>query len=178
MKVEPCAELRIIVYPGAERWAPNEAAVDKLACLLSTSATVEYVPRAQLAQIWARDHGGTPPPTNPYAFRAYSRGNRTVMFVDNTETPTSAMWLLLHELAHVNLSSAKLLCNAYRYMPRRADYLTSDAGHEAHPEEQLANQVATAMLPKLGYPAAVCDRMWWRRRQSSRLKRWLARDGV
>lgn len=136
----------------------------RLACLLTRDLVVEYVPRARVAEVWRRDHAGAPMPVNRYAFRAYSRGNRAVLFVDGTETRDSATWLLLHELAHLELPNAGLLHSAYRWIPKPPGYLTNDAAHESHPEEQLANRVATEIMPKLGLRRRALDRMWWRRR--------------
>lgn len=115
--------------------------------------------------IWSRDHGGRPLPVRkPYAFRAYSSNGRAVLFVDSTETRASTLWLLLHELAHLEIENAGLLRDAYRNIPKPADYLHSDDAHESHPEEQLANFVATRMLVDLGLPARSLDRRWWRQR--------------
>lgn len=162
-----CCRLDVRVHPGAERWAISPATAQRLACMLSRDLTVEYVPRSALASIWERDHGGTPLPTKPYAFRAYSRDGNAVLFVDDTETPTSTLWLLLHELAHLELPRARLLHQAYRNMKRPAGYLTSDEGHEAHPEEQMANLIANQTLPKLVSNPGQYDRLWWRNRVRS-----------
>lgn len=118
-----------------------------------------------VGQIWSRDHGGQPLPIRkPYAFRAYSSNGRAVLFVDPTETRASTLWLLLHELAHLEVGNAGLLRDAYRSIPKPPDYLHSDDAHESYPEEQLANLVATRMLVELGLPARPLDRRWWRQR--------------
>lgn len=160
----PCRKIRVIAWPGTEPWLLHADQVRRLACLLSRDVTIEYVPRSQVAQVWARDHGGRPMPVAKYAFRAYSRGTKAVLFVDETETPASATWLLLHELGHIELPNANLLYSSFRYIPKPPGYLSSDEAHEAHPEEQLANQVATHTMPLLGLPRKSLDRLWWRRR--------------
>lgn len=165
-----CPRIRLIVWPGAEQWVPSQARLDALACRLSKDVVVEFVPRSALRKIWQRDHGGRPLPPNPYAFRAYSRGNKSVVFVDHTETPASAAWLLLHELAHVDLAASNLLHTAMRQIPKPPGYLTSDAAHESHPEEQLANRVATRMMPVLGHRRQALNRLWWRRRVRRRTR--------
>jgi hypothetical protein len=155
----------LIIYPGAERWAPDADVMQRLSCLLTRDVVVEIAPRAQVRAIWQRDHGGRPMPDyGPYAFRAYSRDGRAVIFVDPTETQASTLWLLLHELAHLEVASARMLKSAYRSMPKPPGYMTNDAAHEAHPEEQLANLVATRTLAHLGLPPRQLDRLWWRRR--------------
>jgi hypothetical protein len=159
-----CPVLTVRFHPDAKRWVPPRAALDKLACSLSRDLEVEYWPRRLVGRVWERDHGGEMLPVHRYAFRAYSRGNRAVLFVDETETMPSATWLLLHELAHLDLTAAPLVQQAYRSIPKPPGYLTTDAGHEAHPEEQLANAVANQILPTLGLPAHRYDRLWWRSR--------------
>lgn len=159
-----CPVLTVNAHPDARAWVPSSAVLSKLACMLSRDLTVEYWPRRMVGAIWARDHDGQPLPVDPYAFRAYSRNGKATLFVDNTETEPSATWLLLHELGHLELPGARLVHRAYRSVPRPANYLTSDEGHEAHAEEQLANTVANQVFPMLGYPAARYDRLWWRQR--------------
>lgn len=131
--------------------------------MLGRDVTVEYHPRSAVGEVWARDHGGQTLPVKPYAFRAYARGNKAVLFVDDTETRDSALWLLLHELAHLDLDNAPLVHRAYRSIPKAADYLRDDGAHEAHAEEQLANLVADQVAPALGGRPGL-DRLWWRRR--------------
>jgi len=67
-------------------------------------------------------------------------------------------------MAHLDLVSSPLLHRAFRSVKKPPRYMTSHAAHESHPEEQLANFVATATLHQLGYPAYAYDRPWWRRR--------------
>jgi hypothetical protein len=163
-----CSQISVRVHPEAQPWVIPPDRLSRLACMLGRDVTVEYWPRRMVGQIWKRDHGGKPLPVHPYAFRAYSRGNQSVLFVDDTETPASATWLLLHELAHVDLAGARLVHRAYRSMPHPPGYLTTDEGHEAHPEEQLANATADRIFPQLGYPAQSLNRLWWRRRVNAR----------
>lgn len=162
-----CPVLTVRVAPGAERWAPSEEVIRALSCQISSPMTVEIWPRSELPRVWSRDHDGKPLTTKPYAFRAYSRAGKARLFVDDTETPSSALWLMLHEMAHLDLPHSRLVSRAYRTYPRRADYLTTDEGHEAHPEEQLANLVATQQMRSLGYRGPALDRLWWRRRVKS-----------
>lgn len=165
VQARPCRRISLVVHPGAEPWAPSPEILNDLACRLTRDVRLELAPRSMLRQIWARDHGGRPLHIrDPYAFRAYSRDGQAVVFVDRTETPASALWVLLHEIAHLEVPASNMLETAFRNHPRRSDYLTSDEGHEAHPEEQLANFVATRTLIEMGLPSQQLDRLWWRKR--------------
>lgn len=139
-------------------------AAQRLACWIAGEAVVYYHRRVDIPRVWAEEHEGDTLPVDPWSFRAWSRDGVAHLFVDRTETPASAAWLLVHELAHLDLVGAPLLRRAYRGLPRPSGYLSTDEGHEAHPEEQLANLVADRILPQLGYSAGRYDRLWWRRR--------------
>lgn len=158
-----CSTLLIKAWPGAEPWMPSAADRQRLACLLSKAATVELVPRSSLPALWKRDFAGQAP-LPPYAFRAFARGDRIAILVDETETPASVLWLLGHELAHAELSNTKLLRAAYRSIPKSTAYMTDDDTHEAHPEEQLANLVADRVCAQAGFCEQGMDRRWWRER--------------
>ena len=123
---------------------------------------VELVPRLLVQELWARDMGTRPFP-GVYAFRAYTRDQRVVLLSDPTETPQSLVWLLLHELAHVQVNSRPLLDEAFRSVPRPTGYLTSDEAHEAWPEERFANQMADILAPAFGSRPGL-NRIWWRSR--------------
>jgi len=129
---------------------------------LDTHVCVELIPRRLVRRLWARDMGGKPFP-GYYAFRAYTRGRRVVLLSDHTETPQSLTWLLLHELAHVQVNGSPLLDRALRSIPKPRGYLTSDAAHEAWPEEGLANLVADQLAPRFGSRPGL-NRIWWRSR--------------
>lgn len=86
-----------------------------------------------------------------------------VLLSDLTETTQSLTWLLLHELAHVEVNQTSLLDAALRSIPRPKDYLTNDEAHEAWPEEQLANLVADRLSSRLGSRPGL-NRLWWRQR--------------
>jgi hypothetical protein len=160
-----CRRLVVRASPGTEPWVPDPATLQRLACLLTSDVEVEIYPRMSVAPVWAREHGGdrSSLPTDPYAFRAWSREGRAILFVDDTETKDSILWLLVHELAHLDLPHSRLLRSAYRDRVRHPDYLKNDQVHEADPEEQLANLVADEVVARLGRPSGL-HRLWWRRR--------------
>ncbi len=132
---------------------------------LSTAVHVELVPRSLVRKLWRRDMGSKPFP-GTYAFRGYTRGNRVVLLSDATETPASLTWLLLHELAHVQVNNAPMLDKAFSSIPLPAGYMTSDAAHERYPEEQMANLVADQLAPHFDSRPGL-NRIWWRRRVGS-----------
>jgi hypothetical protein len=162
---EPCRKMVVRAAPGTESWAVRPEDARRIACLLTRDVRVDYWPRARVHEVWRRRHG-QPLPVEPWSFRAWSSGDRATLFVDETETYESALWLLLHELAHLDLVSSQLLHRAYRSVKKPPGYLSSDAAHESHPEEQMANFVATSSMQLLGHPAFQYDRPWWRRRSS------------
>ena len=136
--------------------------------MIGGDAVVEYHPRSAIRRVWASHHPGEPLPVPENSFRAWSRAGRAVLFVDSSETYESALWLLLHELAHLDLVQSPMISRAYRSIAKPANYLSSDRAHESHPEEQLANIVATTVLGLIGYEPVQYDRLWWRSRRGER----------
>ena len=153
-------ELR--VNPGAEPWAPSDDVLRQLSDSVHGDFIIEMHPREAMNDVWERDHNGKPHTGDNYGFRAYTSGPRAVIFVDKTETPESALWVLLHELAHMDLHGAPYLLSAFRRMTA-PDYFSGDEAHERDPEEQMANAVATEWLNRLGFEGSY-PRPWWRAR--------------
>ena len=154
-----------LAVPGTEPWLPTPEEARKLSSWVGGPVTVEYWPRSRAREAWERHHPGKTFQREPYSFRAWSnkKAKLAVLLVDELETRQSALWLLCHELGHLELNHAPLLRRAYK-QKKKASYWTSDAGHEAHPEEQMANLVGTRTLARLGHPAVQLDRPWWRKR--------------
>ena len=161
-----CPTLSIRVHPGAEPWAPDDAGVQRLACLLSRHVSVDVYHRSQLPGVWWAKTGRKLTHA-PHSFRAWSNDGHAVLLVDGTETPESIVWLLAHELAHIELGRSCLLRRAYRSIPKPAAYLDNDDAHEAYPEEGVANQVADQIAPLAGGRSGL-NRRWWRRRVKGR----------
>lgn len=157
-------KLVVVAEPGTEPWAPSQAEVERISTWLTRPALVYLHPRSAVERVWAEAHRGRPLPVSPWAFRAWSKDGVAHVFVDESETRRSIAWLLLHELAHLDLPAASLLCRAFRHAARPDGYLDTDDGHESHVEEQLANTVADQMLPRLGLGTGSYGRRWWRRR--------------
>jgi hypothetical protein len=158
-----CRRIALRAAPGTEPWVPEPDHLADLACSLTDDVNVEIYPRADVARVWATEHQGAAMPVDRYAFRAFAKGRRAILFVDSTETRDSVLWLLVHELTHLELPHSRLLFEVYRNRERHPDYLKSDEAHEADLEEQFANQIADAMMERLGRPTGL-HRTWWRER--------------
>jgi len=154
--------ITVTIRPGAERWAPPTRWWHALGAGLPCPQRVILHPRSERAAAWAEDHAGKKAPGGPYAFRAYTLGGVTRVFVDETETRASVGWLILHELSHALLNHTQV-ANTLRAAPRPHDYATSDAAHERVVEEQVCNRVADLLAPRLGGKAGL-ERFWWRAR--------------
>ena len=154
--------LSVTIRPGAAPWAPPTSWWRALGAGLPCPQRIIVQPRSERAAAWAIDHEGRTPPGGPYAFRAYTLGGVTRVFVDDTETRASVGWLIVHELSHAFLNHEKV-ATALRAAPRPHDYATSDAAHERVVEEQVCNRVADILAPRMGGKAGL-GRLWWRKR--------------
>jgi hypothetical protein len=138
--------------------------------MLGDGVDVFIYHRRELPGVWAAAHRGQALPASArWSFRAWARGPVVRIFVDATETPASVAWVLLYELAHVELGRSRYLASGWRSQAKPADYLIDDDVHEAWPEEKVANMVATSQMPVLGYQRTRYDRYWWRGRVRQRL---------
>jgi hypothetical protein len=158
-----CRRIQVRAAPGTEPWVPSPDDLADLACSLTNDVVVEIHPRADVDRVWADEHEGAALPVDRYAFRAFANGRRAVLFVDASETRDSVLWLLVHELTHLELPQSRLLEEVYRNRERDPAYLHSDEAHEADLEERFANQIADAMMARIGRPTGL-DRRWWRSR--------------
>lgn len=162
--------LDVRLRPGTEPWLPQASVLEVLAKHLAQDVEVRLWPRAELARAWARSHGGATLPDLPaYSFRAWANPstNEINLLVDETETPASTTWLLLHELAHLELRASPFVTTALAMARARRPraYWTSDAAHQAEAEERIADWIATAWFRRLGFGRPHRrDRLWWRRR--------------
>jgi hypothetical protein len=156
-------DLTVKIHPGAEPWAPSASWWSAVAPGLLGPQTVSLHPRRTRNAVWAQDHKGRPAPGGPTSFRAYTLGAVTRVFVDDTETPASIEWLILHELAHATINRMPTVSTPLRLFPRPARYATDDDAHEAVAEEQVCNRVANLLAPRLGGQSGL-DRHWWRAR--------------
>ena len=97
------------------------------------------------------------------------------IFVDDIETTSSIIWLIIHELIHRSVLTNRMM---YLYMNTlRLEYVTNtlkseniqeyytdvysstvDSIHDNDPEERMANDIATTLT---GY---MYDSQWWRLR--------------
>lgn len=157
-----------LVHPGCEAWVPGPADVQAIARSIRRSVEIQIWPRSMVESVWNDAHPGRVYPRDwtHYQFRAWAnkKQGKTVIFVDESETPLSVLWLILHELCHLDLLGSRLLDAALDSLPRARDYHTSDSSHEKDLEERLCNFTATRQLQILGYPAWKLNRTWWRNR--------------
>ncbi len=143
---------RLFAHPGARSWVPPTNTIVRLRDRFPIAGhQVHMWPRAMVAQIRGR-------PETPYAFRAYTSGTDSHIFVDDTETPTSIVWLIAHELTH-------RLVNEHPQVARMLDQARpadldprGDRFHQVSAEERLADGYATRLA------GARLDRDWWRQR--------------
>jgi hypothetical protein len=151
-----------IIHKGAEAWAPSSRFMDYVGTLTWPGTEVHLHPRKDIKRIFRKDNPLDPFPNKPYAFRAWnvSENDRIRVFVDETETPESVEWMILHEVGHSHVTHTPALKHLRR-IPKPANYATSDEAHASVPEERWCNGFADkrARVPGL-------DRLWWRRRMT------------
>jgi len=163
----------VLAAPGTEPWVPSSAVAMVLAAWTCRDLRLCYWPRARFVEVWESTHVGPgrdlAAKAKPYAWRGWATREPASIhiFVDETETAASILWLTLHELAHLELACAPLLEQAYRGEPKSESYWQDDAAHEARPEEQLANFVADELAPRLGSGPGY-HRLWWRARVNAK----------
>lgn len=162
-KVASSNDISLFCHVDATDWCPNGDIVNFLAKFFTKEVRVEIYPRSMVGTIWSKDHENKPYDKDYYAFRAYAGKNYCKIFVDETETKESVLWVLLHELAHISLSCAPYLFRAFRHLTPD-DYFESDDAHERDPEEQMANSMAMSWMDMLGYGKVSYPRHWWRKR--------------
>lgn len=100
-------------------------------------------------------------PALPYAYRAWADyyNARIILIVDETETPESIGWILLHELGHIMvkhndyLESVLAIENKANGNPNAH---LNDEEHEKCAEELFVNRLATAFVGQ------DLNRLWWR----------------
>jgi len=103
------SSIDMFTTPFAAPWAPPSRTLTAIEGLLGRSVTVTLTHRTELPAAWAADHPASPlPALPPYTFRAWANADigRATLLVDETETPASVVWVLRHELAHLELVGA------------------------------------------------------------------------
>jgi hypothetical protein len=148
--------LRVVYHPNVYDWMPAPSWLASVGKMPPPGTVLEFIRRPE--------H----PLGKKYPYRAVAQEQRNGstdirIFVDETETPDSVKWLVLHELAHVLVTAQPTLAETLRSQPRPPGYPHDDDAHEAVLEEQLANTFADKHAPVPGL-----DRRWWRARTRSR----------
>ena len=142
------------VHPAVSQWVEE----DELASFAAAHPQLRGV-TVRLWPRWMQDVvTGDLDRLPPYAFRAVSRGEFADVLVDETETPHSVTWLVVHELAHHLVDrdpNARDLFDSVRVSdlaPHGDDF------HRVDPEERWADALATK------WTGERLDRDWWRGR--------------
>jgi len=120
----------------------------------------EWVPEGQVVVFKRR------PADSDYRFRAYNNGKETMIYVNETETPASVKWLLLHEMTHASLNAWPEAADIIRSIPKPANYATNDEAHASVWEEQIADGCADHLAPSMGTLPGL-NRKWWRRKMAA-----------
>ena len=140
--------MTVRVLPGAEPWAPDAAWMSRLSHIVPQGCVVTFERRSN----------------RKYLYRAVADRNLAIrVLVDETETPESVKWLLLHEMFHARVTATPHVAKELRSEPRPPGYPLDDDAHEALMEEQLANEYANLLAPRFGTQPGL-DRRWWRSR--------------
>lgn len=145
--------MELHVSQGTRKWLPSADALDKIEGYFGPKipeAEIWVVPRSMEAEIM-----GQAPPA-PYSFRAVTRGNRSYVLVDGTETPDSVAFLIAHELAHQALRKILGLKEALAEARPSSQTPWDDHFHEVDPEERYCDGIAARIL------GTWYDRDWWR----------------
>lgn len=157
------SKLKIVAHPEAYRWMPPRDIIQKLGQFMHKEMCIRIFPRDMIFEVYNDEHPACLGEEDYYKFRAYTSGSKATVFVDETETPDSVLWVILHELAHMDMKASSYLYKAYTWATPE-DYNESDEAHERDPEEQMANLVATKWLGRLGREEFCYSRPWWRAR--------------
>ncbi len=154
------------VHPAAKAWAPRPPQMEALRRLFGkTKADVHIYPRSMANQILGR-HAA------PYAFRGFTRGTDSYLFVDSTETPESIAWLMAHELCHRMVAETPTMKSAFTEAAPHDLDPAGDSFHDIDPEERFCDGIATNLL---GYRQ---DREWWRKRTPGKAQQTTAYGGL
>lgn len=144
--------VRLHVDPRVQNYRPSPAAWSAIVNRFrDVEGDVYLLPRSDADRALGRV-------SPPYAFRGFTRGSKSFLFADSTETPDSLAWLLAHELAHRLVDASPVLDQAFvEAKPKHLDP-RSDAFHQVDAEERWCDGIATSLL------GTTYDRSWWRAR--------------
>lgn len=146
------ATLDLQFHPEARAWKPSEQDLAALQAYFPYQGMVaKILPRRMANEVLGKDLG-------PYAFRAFTRGPMSYLFVDSTETPKSVAWLLAHELTHQLVARTPTLRRAFSDAASLEGHRAGDCFHRNDPEEKFCDGIATRLIGER------LDREWWRAR--------------
>lgn len=144
--------------------------------------TVIFADIKKKADYWMADEfNQTIPFPGNDIFRAWNdhESKTVIIFDDEAETGDSLFWIMVHELAHLELRTSKWLlnftaidCETNRLIEKlgisKQGYLKlireNDDMHESDPEEAFCNRVATEICG-----GDFLGRKWWRERRKEEI---------
>lgn len=150
--------MKIYAHREASPWMPPEADLAGLRSFYGEKvpdAKVWIWPRRMVDQILGRR-------SKPYAFRAFTRGGDSHIFVDGSETPQSVAFLIGHELCHQLVDASPTVKEALNEARPPGLGRAGDLFHQRDPEERFCDGISERIL---GYRF---DRDWWRTRVGRR----------
>lgn len=139
-------------------WLPRESDLSKIMAYfgkrLPSDSRVKIWPRSLIDEVMKRR-------TEPYSFRAVTRGNVSDVFVDETETPESIAFLIAHELTHQLVNNSPTVKSAFEEAKDPSMDKKSDEFHNCDAEERFCDGIAKGIL------GTWYDRAWWRNNTES-----------
>ncbi len=147
--------MRIYVHREARPWVPAGEDLEQIRSFFGAR-----LPEESRLWLWPRRLASTilGRSAERHAFRAFTRGLDSHVFVDASETPSSVAFLAAHELTHQLVGRSPTLRMAFDdSSPVRTDR-ASDLFHDLDAEERFCDGIANRLL------GTRLDRKWWRRR--------------
>ncbi len=150
--------MKLYVHEEARPWVPVEADLAALQGFYGDrlpEGNLWLWPRRMAEQVLGRR-------SKPYAFRAFTRGDESHVFVDGSETKQSIAFLMGHELCHQVVGRSPTLKTAFSDARPSGLGSAGDLFHQRDPEERFCDGISERIL---GYRF---DRDWWRPRVGRR----------
>lgn len=150
--------MKLLVHREAVPWTPSDEDLEVLQSFYKEKLPLAKAwlwPRRMADQVLGRR-------SRPYAFRAFTRGGDSHVFVDPSETRQSVTFLLGHELCHQLVAKSPTLQEAFADARPPGLARAGDLFHQRDPEERFCDGISERLL---GYRF---DRDWWRQRVGQR----------
>lgn len=141
--------------PGTDPWVLNPQDADLLGRWARRDARIEYWPRTRIHEPWNRDNHNANDKMAERTeerglnFRGYSFATKTeavaVIIVDDSEDYASALFVVIHELAHLHAPPVQ----------------GPESLEQSLDEELRADAVAAKLMPVFGYEEGVYEPQYW-----------------